>query len=104
MFFRLLRQSAAVALALGLVVDSAVAEEVLHWRMNSLLHPKLGEAGERLAETEQRLSDDNFVIVVHDRLVLDQDTFDALNSGLFRAAWGSTAHYHREDAAHSRRS
>ncbi len=37
---------------------AAGAEDVLRWRMNSLLYPKLfGEAGERFAETVRRLTD-----------------------------------------------
>jgi TRAP-type mannitol/chloroaromatic compound transport system substrate-binding protein len=100
MFLSMLRQAAAVALALCLAAGPAAAEEVLRWRMNSLLHPKLfGEAGERFAETVRRLSGDSLVIEVHDRLVLDQDTFDALDAGLIDAAWGSAGHHHREDAA-----
>lgn len=89
--------------ALGLALAAGPAssqEDVLHWRMNSLLYPKLfGEAGERFAETVQRLSGGSFVIEVHDRLVLDQDTFDALESGLVDAVWGSAGHHHREDPA-----
>ena len=35
----------------------ASQEDVLHWRMNSLLYPKLfGEAGERFAETVRQTS------------------------------------------------
>jgi TRAP-type mannitol/chloroaromatic compound transport system substrate-binding protein len=82
------------------VSPAAGQEEVLRWRMNSLLYPKLfGEAGERFAETVRRLSEGSFVIEVHDRLVLDQDTFDALEAGLIEAAWGSAGHHHREDPA-----
>lgn len=78
----------------------AQADAVLHWRMNSLLYPKLfGEAGERFAESVRRLSDGDFVIEVHDRLVLDQDTFGALDAGLIDAVWGSAGHHHREDPA-----
>jgi TRAP-type mannitol/chloroaromatic compound transport system substrate-binding protein len=89
----------AVAFWLG-VGPAAGQEEVLHWRMNSLLYPKLfGEAGERFAETVRRLSGGSFVIEVHDRLVLDQETFDALESGLIDAVWGSAGHHHREDPA-----
>lgn len=91
----------------GIVIASALSisvakgqEDVRRWRMNSLLHPKLfGEAGERFAETVRRLSDDRFIIEVHDRLVLDQDTFDALKNGMIDAAWGSAGHHHREDPA-----
>jgi TRAP-type mannitol/chloroaromatic compound transport system substrate-binding protein len=36
---------------------------------------------------------------VHDRLVLDQNTFAALESGLVDAVWGSAGHHHREDPA-----
>ncbi|MGM0561762.1 MAG: TRAP transporter substrate-binding protein [Pseudomonadota bacterium] len=79
---------------------AAGQEEVLRWRMNSLLYPKLfGEAGERFADTVRRLSGGSFVIEVHDRLVLDQDTFGALDSGLIDAVWGSAGHHHREDPA-----
>jgi hypothetical protein len=68
--------------------------------MNSLLYPKLfGEAGERFAETVRRLSGGSFIIEVHDRLVLDQETFGALESGLIDAVWGSAGHHHREDPA-----
>lgn len=75
-------------------------DDVLRWRMNSLLYPKLfGEAGERFAETVRRLSDGRFVIEVHDRLVLDQETFGALDAGLIDAVWGSAGHHHREDPA-----
>jgi TRAP-type mannitol/chloroaromatic compound transport system substrate-binding protein len=79
---------------------AAGQEEPLRWRMNSLLYPILfGEAGERFAETVRQLSGGNFTIEVHDRLVLDQDTFDALDAGLIDAAWGSAGHHHREDPA-----
>ncbi len=73
-----------IALAICLITGPVAAqEEVVHWRMNSLLYPKLfGEAGERFADTVRRLSGGSFVIEVHDRLVLDQDTFGALESGL----------------------
>jgi TRAP-type mannitol/chloroaromatic compound transport system substrate-binding protein len=88
----------ACSVATGAVASQA--DEVLHWRMNSLLYPKLfGEAGERFAETVQRLSGGSFVIEVHDRLVLDQDTFGALDTGLIDAVWGSAGHHHREDPA-----
>ncbi|RUV73763.1 MAG: ABC transporter substrate-binding protein [Mesorhizobium sp.] len=98
---QVLRPLGGLALALWLATNPAVSQEVVvHWRMNSLLHPKLfGEAGERFAETVRRLSDGSFVIEVHDRLVLDQDTFGALNSGLVDAVWGSAGHHHREDPA-----
>ncbi len=89
------------ALAIGLLAGTAVAEDdILRWRVNSLLHPTLfGEAGLRFAETVGRLSDGRFVIEVHDRLVLDQNTFGALDSGLIDAVWGSAGHHHREDPA-----
>jgi TRAP-type mannitol/chloroaromatic compound transport system substrate-binding protein len=95
------RAVSGIALAFCLAAGPAAAEdENLRWRMNSLLYPKLfGEAGERFAETVRRLSNGRFVIEVHDRLVLDQDTFDALDSGLIDAAWGSAGHHHREDPA-----
>ena len=87
----------AIGLAAGPVAGQ---EDVLRWRMNSLLYPKLfGEAGERFAETVRRLSGGSLIIEVHDRLVLDQDTFDALESGLVDAVWGSAGHHHREDPA-----
>ncbi|MEF2554492.1 hypothetical protein VQ042_24860 [Aurantimonas sp. A2-1-M11] len=74
--------------------------DVLRWRMNSLLYPKhFGEAGERFAEMVRRLSGGSFVIEVHDRLVLDQDSFGALNARLIDAVWGSAGHHHREDPA-----
>ncbi|SDB29084.1 TRAP-type mannitol/chloroaromatic compound transport system, substrate-binding protein [Bauldia litoralis] len=90
-----------LAFAVSLAAKPAVSQEdALHWRMNSLLYPKLfGEAGERFAETVRRLSDGRFVIEVHDRLVLDQETFGALESGLIDAVWGSAGHHHREDPA-----
>ncbi len=79
----------AISACLGLGSADA-GDEVLHWRVNSLLYPKLfGEAGERFAETVQRLSGGSLVIEVHDRLVLDQDTFGALDTGLIDAVWGS---------------
>jgi len=79
---------------------TAAADDVLRWRMNSLLYPKLfGEAGAQFADTVERLSEASFVIAVHDRLVLDQDTFGALESGLIDAVWGSSGHHHREDPA-----
>ena len=90
-----------LALAFLLATGPATGqEEVLRWRMNSLLYPKLfGEAGEQFAETVRRLSGGDFVIEVHDRLVLDQETFGALESGLIDAVWGSAGHHHREDPA-----
>jgi TRAP-type mannitol/chloroaromatic compound transport system substrate-binding protein len=88
-------------LAFWIAMGSAAGEEeVLRWRMNSLLYPKLfGEAGERFAKAVERLSGGSFVIEVHDRLVLDQETFGALESGLIDAVWGSAGHHHREDPA-----
>jgi len=92
-----------VAIALAYCLTGAPAagqEDMLRWRMNSLLYPKVfGEAGEHFAESVQRLSGGDFVIEVHDRLVLDQDTFGALESGLVDAVWGSAGHHHREDPA-----
>ncbi|MFC6489340.1 TRAP transporter substrate-binding protein [Nitratireductor sp. GCM10026969] len=100
-FSNIIRALGGLALALWLAAGSAAGQEdVLRWRMNSLLYPKLfGEAGERFAETVRRLSGGSFVIEVHDRLVLDQDTFDALESGMIDAVWGSAGHHHREDPA-----
>ncbi len=75
-------------------------EHVVQWRMNSLLYPKLfGEAGELFAENVKLMTDGAFVIDVHDRMVLDQDTFGALRAGLVDAVWGSAGHHHREDPA-----
>ncbi|TYB83697.1 TRAP transporter substrate-binding protein [Oceaniovalibus sp. ACAM 378] len=75
-------------------------QDILRWRMNSLLYPKLfGEAGERFAETVRRLSRGSFIIEVYDRLVLDQETFAALETELIDAVWGSAGHHHREDPA-----
>ncbi len=90
-----------LALAVNLKADMTIADEhVLYWRINSLLYPKLfGEAGEHFAEEVQRLSDGSFIIEVHDRLVLDQDSFGALDAGLIDAVWGSAGHHHREDPA-----
>lgn len=101
MFCHIPRALGGIALASWLATGLAAGEEqVLHWRMNSLLYPKLfGEAGERFAETVRRLSGGSFVIEVHDRLVLDQDTFSALEAGLIDAVWGSAGHHHREDPA-----
>jgi len=91
----------SLALAFGLLAVPVAAEEpALHWRMNSLLYPGLfGEAGEQFAETVRQMTDGGFVIDVHDRLVLDQDTFGALDAGLIDAVWGSAGHHHREDPA-----
>lgn len=92
--------AATVGLAAALGGAAAAQGDALHWQMNSLLHPKLfGEAGERFAGTVGRLSGGSFVIDVHDRLVLDQDTFEALEAGLIDAVWGSAGHHHREDPA-----
>ncbi len=90
-----------IALSTCLAAVSADAgDDVLNWRVNSLLYPKLfGEAGERFAETVQRLSGGSFVIEVHDRMVLDQDSFGALDTGLIDAVWGSAGHHHRQDPA-----
>jgi TRAP-type mannitol/chloroaromatic compound transport system substrate-binding protein len=101
MFSCIPRALGGIVLAFCLTARPAAGqEEVLRWRMNSLLYPKhFGEAGERFAETVRRLSGGSFVIEVHDRLVLDQDTFDALESGLIDAVWGSAGHHHREDPA-----
>ena len=100
-FSRIFRALGGLAFAGWLATGPAAGQEdVVHWRMNSLLYPKLfGEAGERFAETVRRLSDGGFVVEVHDRLVLDQDTFGALESGLIDAVWGSAGHHHREDPA-----
>ncbi len=100
-YFRMFGALGGLALAACFATGPAAGQEdVLRWRMNSLLYPKLfGEAGERFAETVRRLSDGSFAIEVHDRLVLDQDTFGALESGLVDAVWGSAGHHHREDPA-----
>ena len=92
---------ASLCLAMVVNSDIAVADEgVLRWRMNSLLYPKLfGEAGAHFADEVRRRSDGSFIIEVHDRMVLDQDSFGALNSGLVDAVWGSAGHHHREDPA-----
>lgn len=91
---------ALTALLCLMASPTAAADDILRWRMNSLLYPKLfGEAGEQFADTVKRLSGGSFVIEVHDRLVLDQDTFGALESGLIDAVWGSSGHHHREDPA-----
>lgn len=98
---RIVRVLGGLLLAFGLATGPVASqEEVVHWRMNSLLYPKLfGEAGERFAETVKHLSGGSFLIEVHDRLVLDQETFGALESGLIEAVWGSAGHHHREDPA-----
>lgn len=92
---------AALLVACSLAAGPAAGqEEALRWRMNSLLYPKVfGEAAERYAETVRQLSDGAFVIEVRDRVVLDQDTFGALEDGVFDAVWGSAGHHHREDAS-----
>lgn len=101
MHFSFLRIAAAVLCATMFSVGVARGQdEVRRWRMNSLLYPKLfGESGERFAETVRQLSNGRFGIDVHDRLVLDQNTFDALESGLIDAVWGSAGHHYREDPA-----
>ena len=98
---RRVRLAVCVMLAFPLLATSVSAQkDILHWRMNSLLYPKLfGEAGVQFAEAVRTMTDGGFVINVHDRLVLDQDTFDALETGLIDAAWGSAGHHHREDPA-----
>lgn len=92
---------AALILANCLAAGPAASQEnTLSWRMNSLLHPKLfGESGAHFAEMVGLLSGGSLVIEVHDRIVLDQDTFGALKAGLVDAAWGSAGHHHREDPA-----
>jgi TRAP-type mannitol/chloroaromatic compound transport system substrate-binding protein len=91
----------SIALAMSLATSTAAAQDdPVRWRMNSVLHPKLfGEAGVRFAQTVERLSGGTFIIEVHDRLVLDQNVFAALESGLIDAVWGSAGHHHREDPA-----
>lgn len=74
--------------------------DALRWRMNSLLYPKLfGEAGSHFAAEVERRTGGRFVIEVRDRMVLDQDSFGALEAGLIDAVWGSAGHHHREDPA-----
>ena len=94
-------QLGPVVIALGLTAGPATADEdVLRWRMNSLLYPKLfGEAGSHFAAEVERLTAGRFVIEVRDRMVLDQDSFGALEAGLIDAVWGSAGHHHREDPA-----
>ncbi len=90
-----------VVIALSLASSPASVEaDVLRWRMNSLLYPKLfGEAGSYFAAQVERLTVGSFVIEVQDRMVLDQDSFGALETGLIDAVWGSAGHHHREDPA-----
>ncbi len=93
---------AAVALLAGLpaAMPATAEDDALRWRMNSLLYPKLfGEAGEHFAGIVARMSGGAFTIEVHDRLVLDQDAFGALEAGLVDAVWSSAGHHHREDPA-----
>jgi TRAP-type mannitol/chloroaromatic compound transport system substrate-binding protein len=97
---RLTCQAIVVAVAVAMPGPAVAEEQPVVWRMNSLLHPKLfGEAGEHFARSVERVSGGTLVIEVHDRLVLDQDTFAALESGLVDAVWGSPGHHHREDPA-----
>lgn len=78
----------------------AAAEETVRWRMNSLLFPKVfGEAGARFADNVRVLSGGTLDIEFQDRLVFDADTFEAMESGLIDAVWGSAGHHHREDPA-----
>jgi TRAP-type mannitol/chloroaromatic compound transport system substrate-binding protein len=93
--------AALLSVAPGLKADTGTADRgVLRWSMNSLLYPKLfGEAGEYFAAEVRRKSEGTFIIEVHDRMVLDQNSFGALNSGLVDAVWGSAGHHHREDPA-----
>lgn len=99
--FRLPAGLAGTSLAMLMVTaPCAGAEDALHWRMNSLLYPKLfGEAGEHFAGTVRRMSGGGFDIEVLDRMVLDQDAFGALEAGLVDAVWSSAGHHHREDPA-----
>ena len=92
---------AAPIFAGSLLAGSAISQEkTLNWRMNSVLHPKLfGESGTYFAERVRQLSGGSLVIEVHDRMVLDQNTFAALESGLVDAVWGSAGHHYREDPA-----
>lgn len=92
---------AAPILAGSLLAGPATSQEkTLNWRMNSLLHPKLfGESAIYFADKVRQLSGGSLVIEVHDRMVLDQNTFGALESGLVDAVWGSAGHHHREDPA-----
>lgn len=56
-----------MALAAGPVVGQQDGQQdVLRWRVNSLLYPKLfGEAGERFAETVRLISGGSFVIEIN---------------------------------------
>jgi len=90
---------AALAICTSLSPASADAD-ALRWRMNSLLYPKLfGEAGSHFAAEVERRARGDFTIEVQDRMVLDQDSFGALEAGLIDAVWGSAGHHHREDPA-----
>lgn len=90
---------AALAICTSLSPASANAD-ALRWRMNSLLYPELfGEAGSYFAAEVERRTGGRFVIEVRDRMVLDQDSFGALEAGLIDAVWGSAGHHHREDPA-----
>lgn len=90
-----------VVVAISLTSAAASADEdILRWRMNSLLYPKLfGEAGSYFAAEVERRTGGSFLIEVQDRMVLDQDSFGALEAGLIDAVWGSAGHHHREDPA-----
>ena len=93
------RSAYRLALVAGLWTGAASAETV-RWTATSLLHPiAFGEAGQALAERVNVLSDGAFEIDLRDRMVLDQDVFEALQSGVIDAAWGSAGHHHREDPA-----
>jgi TRAP-type mannitol/chloroaromatic compound transport system substrate-binding protein len=91
----------AVLVALALILGgTAAAEEQVRWQMNSLLHPThFGEAGQRFADTVRTLSDGSIDITYRDRLVLGQNSFAAMDSGVIDAVWGSAGHHHREDPA-----
>lgn len=79
--------------------SAAFADGVL-WRMNSVLHPQLfGESARVFAEEVGTLSDGEFMIEVHNQLILDVNAFGALRSGLVDAVWASPGHHHREDPA-----
>lgn len=88
---------AAVSLPAG---PARSDEDVRTWQMNSLLHPRLfGESAAHFANRLAELTGGRFVIEVHDRMVLDEDTFGALKTGLVDAVWGTAGHHHREDPA-----